>query len=133
MADDYVTSGEFGRWRSDFAAFQDRLQEQLRDGFSGVNERLDISNGRTRKNEQEIATLQERTSRMACVEHATRTAEIAKSLERIESQGGASSLVSGWSGKKKVAAAGIGSVGALGVLYSGFELGKEIIKLLAGK
>ena len=60
MSDDFVTSGEFGRWRSDFQAFQERLDERLDRGFSGVNHRLDDLNGRTRKNSEAIVSLDQR-------------------------------------------------------------------------
>lgn len=64
MADDYVTGAEFGRWRLDFNSFQDRLETHLRAsdverqaGFTGVHERLDELNGRTRKNSEALVAL----------------------------------------------------------------------------
>lgn len=44
------------------AQYQD-LKEQIREGFKGVNDRLDDLNGRTRKNEQEVAVLKDRSDR----------------------------------------------------------------------
>lgn len=57
MADDFVTTGEFGRFREDFRAFQDRLEERLTVGFGGINDRLDKLNGRVRKNEESLTSI----------------------------------------------------------------------------
>ena len=38
----------------------DRLYDTMRDGFAGINARLDVINGRTRKNENDISVLHER-------------------------------------------------------------------------
>lgn len=38
------------------------LMQMLRDGFDGTHRRLDIQNGRISKNEQDMATVMERTS-----------------------------------------------------------------------
>jgi hypothetical protein len=59
---DAVSAGEFGRWRSDFQAFQARLDERLDAGFGGMNDRLDDLNGRTRKNSEAISVLDERVN-----------------------------------------------------------------------
>lgn len=57
MSDEHVTSAEFTRFRSDFTAFQDRLQRQIDGGFTGVHGRLDELNGRTRGNSEAIVGL----------------------------------------------------------------------------
>ena len=62
MGDDNVTGAEFGRWRSDFAAFQDRLESRLSMGFGQINARLDELNGRTRKNSEGLGVLDARVS-----------------------------------------------------------------------
>jgi hypothetical protein len=56
MVDDFVTTGEFSRWRADFQGFQARLNDQLHDGFTGIHARLDQLNGRTRQNSEMIAS-----------------------------------------------------------------------------
>ena len=43
--------------REDF----NRLEDRIADGFKQINERLDTLNGRTRKNESDIAVLNERS------------------------------------------------------------------------
>ena len=48
------------------------LNAALDSGFRRVHERLDILNGRTRKAEEAVAVLHERTADMVCVEHAER-------------------------------------------------------------
>ena len=60
MSEEYITSGEFGRWRGDFQAFQERLEERLNEGFHGINHRLDELNGRTRRNSESIVALDSR-------------------------------------------------------------------------
>lgn len=57
METEYITGAEFGRWRVDFQAFQDRLEDRLAEGFHGVHSRLDELNGRTRKNSESIVVL----------------------------------------------------------------------------
>jgi hypothetical protein len=60
MSDEFITGGEFGRWRQDFQSFQERLDERLDRGFGGLNNRLDELNGRTRKNSEAIVSLDTR-------------------------------------------------------------------------
>jgi hypothetical protein len=48
------------------------LHTAMDSGFRRVHERLDILNGRTRKAEEAVAVLHERTADMVCVEHAER-------------------------------------------------------------
>ncbi len=60
MSDEFITGGEFGRWRQDFQSFQVRLDERLERGFGGLNDRLDDLNGRTRKNSEAIVALDSR-------------------------------------------------------------------------
>jgi hypothetical protein len=61
---DMVTGAEFGRWRSDFAAFQERLETRLNEGFGGLNGRLDELNGRTRKNTEELVAVDTRLDQL---------------------------------------------------------------------
>ena len=60
MSDEFITSGEFSRWRADFQGFQERLDERLDSGFDGMNHRLDELNGRTRRNSEAIIALDSR-------------------------------------------------------------------------
>lgn len=60
-------------------------------GFQRVHERLDILNGRTRKAEEAVAVLRERTGDMGCVEHAEQlrtldrvAGELTRNLHRVE-------------------------------------------------
>lgn len=65
MDQEFVTAGEFGRWRQDFQAFQARLDDRLESGFGGLNTRLDDLNGRTRKQAEAIVALDVRVSEIA--------------------------------------------------------------------
>lgn len=58
------------------------LHTAMDNGFRHVHERLDILNGRTRKAEEGVAVLHERTEDMVCVEHAERF----RTVERDTSQ-----------------------------------------------
>jgi len=60
-------------------------------GFQRVHERLDILNGRTRKAEEAVAVLRERTADMGCVEHAEQlrtldraAAELTRNLDLVK-------------------------------------------------
>lgn len=48
------------------------LNTAMDSGFRRVHERLDILNGRTRKAEEAVAVLHERTADMVCLEHGER-------------------------------------------------------------
>lgn len=76
MADEYVTSGEFGRWRTDFAAYQTREADHLESmerrivahidaRVDGIDQRLDELNGRTRKNSEAIIALDSQVEAIA--------------------------------------------------------------------
>ena len=74
------------------------LREMIQDlrmamdtGFTGVHNRLDVLNGRTRKNESSIAVLEERTADMVCVKHGEKfhqlerdAAQLKVDIERLE-------------------------------------------------
>ena len=47
--------------RDDIDHAADRLEARMREGFKGINDRLDALNGRTRKNENAIAILEDRS------------------------------------------------------------------------
>lgn len=63
------------------ARFAD-LNTAMDSGFRRVHERLDILNDRTRKAEEGVAVLNERTADMVCVEHGERF----RTVERDASQ-----------------------------------------------
>jgi hypothetical protein len=58
MADEYITGGEFGRFRADFTAWRAEIAKQMTDGFAGVHSRLDDINGRGRKNSEDIRVME---------------------------------------------------------------------------
>ena len=60
------------------------LRADMKDGFGGINDRLDALNGRTRRNTEAIVGLETRTENMVCVEHAERFRAIEKAVEKIE-------------------------------------------------
>jgi hypothetical protein len=60
------------------------LRAQMAAGFLGVNARLDVINGRTRRNEESVATLNERTGEMECVSHGERMAALARDAEQLK-------------------------------------------------
>ncbi len=81
MSDEFITGGEFGRWRQDFQGFQERLDERLDRGFGGLNNRLDELNGRTRKNSEAIVSLDSRAENIrtgGCSPVKTHQAALAK-------------------------------------------------------
>jgi hypothetical protein len=63
------------------------VRSDMAAGFTGVHERLDALNGRTRKNSEAIAVLDERTANMTCVEHSERFKSLEKTVELIELSG----------------------------------------------
>lgn len=70
MADDMITGAEFGRFRADFAAWQDRHERMTTEGFKGVHDRLDTLNGRVRTAETELALVVERAGRIDTINEA---------------------------------------------------------------
>lgn len=60
------------------------LSTSMDSGFRRVHERLDILNGRTRKAEEGVAVLHERTAEMVCVEHAERFRTVERDAERLK-------------------------------------------------
>ncbi len=91
------------------ARVPDNLRESIRDdmraGFDGINDRLDKLNGRTRKTEEGLARLDERTR---VYEQAPPAA-----TDRVN-----------WKNKQVVAAS---AVGGFAVLYSFFDLIKQAL------
>lgn len=55
---EFITGGEFGRWRTSYEADQTRLQAMISEGFVGIHGRLDLINGRVRVNSEDIARIQ---------------------------------------------------------------------------
>lgn len=47
--------------RDDIDHAADRIEARMRDGFDGINARLDALNGRVRKNETALAILEDRS------------------------------------------------------------------------
>lgn len=62
----------------------DGLQKTTETGLSGVNQRLDRLNGRVAANEQLAAAVNERTSRMTCIEHAGVLAQLETDVETLK-------------------------------------------------
>jgi hypothetical protein len=58
MDGEFLTTGEFGRFRADFTQWQAELRRQMFEGFQGTHTRLDDINGRGRKNSEAIAVLE---------------------------------------------------------------------------
>lgn len=56
---EYLTVGEFERWREGFHEWQVELKNDLASGFDGINDRLDKLNDRTRKNSEDIVAVRE--------------------------------------------------------------------------
>jgi hypothetical protein len=112
MADDFVTGGEFSRWRSDFQAFQSRLDERLDSGFAGINDRLDRLNGRQRVSEEALARIQ-----------AGGCGQLAQHRELLQR----SSEVAGLTAKNKAVLAG-GAAGITGVVVAVVEVVKAWLK-----
>ena len=100
----------------------DALASETRLGIRGIHERLDALNGRTRKTENAIAVLEERTSGMVCAEHAATFAHLKEKIDAVASP---SSGVD-WRNGKVVAG---GVVGLSGVLYAALDLAKTIVGL----
>ena len=105
---DFVTGPEFGRFRADFQAFQDRIEQRIEHGFTGINARLDLLNGRTRSAEQTIAVVERRLMAIESEDGA-----IEATIEQIQQHGcgklGTHEMVLrelGWTPQKKAAVAG---------------------------
>lgn len=62
----------------------DGLQKTTETGLSGVNQRLDRLNGRVAANEQLAAAVNERTSKMTCIEHAGVLAQLETDVETLK-------------------------------------------------
>ena len=53
-------------------------------GFRRVHERLDLLNGRTRKAEEGVAVLHERTADMVCLEHSERFRTVERDASKLK-------------------------------------------------
>lgn len=111
MPDEFVTSGEFGRWRADFQAFQERLDERLDTGFSGLNHRLDDLNGRTRKNSEAIVALDSRVENIR-QSGCSQVRSHRSTLDKLDAGGTAN-----WHKDKRVWFGGAGGASLIMALY----------------
>ena len=121
MTDEFITSGEFSRWRHDFQEFQGRLDDRLDKGFDGLNHRLDDLNGRTRKNSEAIIALDSRVEniRMSGCSQLTRhqnTLDIVAQPEK-------------WHKDKRVWMGGAGGASIIAALY---EVARAVRALVTG-
>ena len=60
------------------------LTGMIRDGFAGVNDRLDTLNGRVNEHSVRIATLDERTGSMPCGDHGERFVAIEMEVKQLK-------------------------------------------------
>ena len=91
MGDDFITGGEFGRFRADHTAWRIEITKQIGDGFAGVCKRLDDMNGRGRETAAKVDMVEAEVSRLAehgCAQYETHRdtlqALVAPKLERVE-------------------------------------------------
>lgn len=109
---EFVTGAEFGRFRSDMAQWQARLEAQLHTGFDGLNTRLDGLNGRTRRVEEEGARV---TERMKILEAAAEDIHEVKEhgCAQLENHREMLSPSPEWWTHRKAAAAGAAGTGVV--------------------
>ena len=65
MGEDFITGGEFGRFRADHSAWRIEITKQIADGFYGVNQRLDAMNGRGRATAAKVDMVEAEVSRLS--------------------------------------------------------------------
>ena len=121
MSDEFITSGEFSRWRSDFQGFQERLDERLDAGFGGLNHRLDDLNGRTRKNAEAIIALDSRVENIR-TSGCSQVKAHRNTLDRIASP-------EKWHKDKRVWVGGAGGASIVAALY---EVARAVRALVTG-
>ena len=134
LREEFVTGAEFGRFRADFQAFQNRLEERLDHGFGGMNTRLDALNGRTRGAEQNIAVI---GRRLEAIESEDRAIEATVGQIQLHgcaqlAQHEAAVETLGWSKQKKAAAAG-GLVGLGALMWPAIQQLIDIIHTLVDR
>ena len=115
MSDEFITSGEFARWRSDFQAFQGRLDGRLDKGFDGLNDRLDDLNGRTGENAKAIIALDSRVENIR-TSGCSQVKAHRNTLDRIASP-------EKWHQDKRVWVGGAGGASIVAALY---EIAKAV-------
>ena len=64
MSDDFITGGEFGRFRADHSAWRIEIGKQITDGFAGVHSRLDAMNGRGRETAAKVEIVEADVERL---------------------------------------------------------------------
>lgn len=72
--DDYITGGEFGRFRADHTAWRVEITKQIADGFAGIYRRLDDMNGRGRETAAKVDVVEadvERLMTHGCAQYET--------------------------------------------------------------
>lgn len=116
MNEDVVSGAEFGRFRNDFLAFQDRLQRQIDTGFGGVHGRLDELNGRTRRNSEAIAVIDTRIGNLETEEGSVSAvvtnirdhgcSQLENHTSVLQAANGGGPLAGYWTPKKKAAVGG---------------------------
>ena len=121
MPDDFITSGEFSRWRSDFQEFQGRLDERLDKGFDGLNHRLDDLNGRTRKNSEAIIALDSRVENIR-TSGCSQVAAHKKTLDRITPQ----------PHRKRDKRVWLGGAGGASLIAALYEVARAVRALVTG-
>ena len=62
----------------------DNMQSTMETGFEAVNTRLDKLNGRVATSESSIATLDERTSKMVCLTHASLLGQLETDVKALK-------------------------------------------------
>lgn len=67
-----------------FEQYERSVSKSLSEGFGGINARLDQLNGRVRTGEVNIGVLNDRTSNMACVQHAEWFRNIESKVDALE-------------------------------------------------
>lgn len=125
MAEDNVSGAEFGRWRQDFSAFQDRLESRLNDGFTGVHDRLDELNGRTRKNSEAVVALDMRVTAI----QSTGCGQFQAHRAVLEATTDLDAPTRKWHQDKRIIGPAVG-LGVPAALYGGFELIKVVFEYL---
>lgn len=128
MADEYITGGEFGRFRADHTQWRIEIAKQISDGFSGINKRLDDMNGRGRETAARVEIVEadvERLMQHGCAQydHHRDTLEqlVVPKLNHVEQR---VRPWDDWHPAAKVA----GGVGGFAVLATFLELVRQVLQ-----
>lgn len=128
MTDEYITGGEFGRFRADHSAWRIEITKQISDGFNGVNRRLDDMNGRGRDTAAKVEIVEadiERLMTHGCAQYEQHRESIEKvivpQLAQVVARG---RIWDNWHPAAKVA----GGVGGFAALAAFLELVRQILQ-----